>query len=84
MGRLTTSPNGIATGRRAEIARAFKLGGYVTVYEADAFLRLERGTTRRAVIDGLLPARAQPRGRKTRYLVSAHAVEAFFSGSVKA
>lgn len=77
MGLSVSSPHGIGAARWQEIAQAFRVGGFVTVYEADAFLRLERGTTRRAVLDGRLPARAQPRGNhRMRYLVRADSAEA--------
>lgn len=68
--------HGIAQERWQEIALAFKVGGYVTAYECDAYLRLTRGQTKRAVLDGRLAARQQPRGTKIRYVVSAADAEA--------
>lgn len=76
MGLSVSSPHGIGAARWQEIALAFKLGGYVTVYEADAFLRLTRGDTKRAVLAGKLAARPQQRGTKVRYLVRASDAEA--------
>jgi hypothetical protein len=76
MGLSVSSPHGIGAARWKEIALAFELGGYVTVYEADAFLRLTRGDTKRAVLAGKLAARPQQRGTKVRYLVRASEAEA--------
>jgi hypothetical protein len=76
MGLSVSSPHGIGAARWQEVAMAFKHGGYVTVYEADAFLRLTRGDTKRAVLAGKLAARPQPRGTKVRYLVIASEAEA--------
>jgi hypothetical protein len=75
MGLSVSSPHGIGAARWQEIALAFKLGGYVTVYESDAYLRLTRGDTKRAVLAGRLAARPQQRGTKVRYLVLASDAE---------
>lgn len=71
-------PHGIKERRWAEIAWAFAHGGYVSVYEADAFLLLERGTCKQAALDGQIPFRARPRGRYTRYIVKAADAERLF------
>lgn len=76
MGLSLSSPHGIGAARWQEIALAFRLGGHVTVYEADAYLRLTRGDTKRAVLAGRLAARQQPRGTRVRYVVSAQDAEA--------
>jgi hypothetical protein len=76
MGLSLSSPHGIGAARWQEVALAFQHGGYVTVYEADAFLRLTRGDTKRAVLAGKLAARPQQRGTKVRYLVRASDAEA--------
>jgi hypothetical protein len=81
MGLSVSSPHGIGAARWQEIALAFRHGGYVTVYEADAFLRLTRGDTKRAVLAGKLAARPQQRGTRIRYLVRAIEAEAVLGKS---
>ena len=77
--------HGITDVRWAEIAQAFRLGGFVTVYEADAYLRLERGTTKRALLQGALKGRTEVWGRRRRHLVQAQdAQSAFAQASVPA
>jgi hypothetical protein len=68
----------------AAVTQAFRDGGYVTVYEADAYLRLERGTCRAAALAGLLPYVARQFGRKTRYIVQARDAERLYGITVKA
>ena len=65
------TPHGIGRNRWPLVAQAFAHGGLVSVYEADAFLRLERGTVLREVQAGRMAAVARPRGNKTRYFVRA-------------
>jgi hypothetical protein len=71
-------PHGIGRARWPQVALAFAAGGLVSVYEADAFLRLERGTVLREVLAGRMPHVARPRGRKTRYFVRASDASALF------
>lgn len=51
---------------------------YMTVYEADAWLRLARGTCRAAALEGRLPYVARSFGSKTRYIVRATDAERLF------
>ncbi len=58
------------------IAFKFRVGGYVTVYEADAHMTLARGETLKAVNKGLIPSRLSERGKHTRIIVRTQDVEA--------
>lgn len=61
-----------------QVAWAFAHGGYVSVYDADTFLHLERGTCRKAALAGKLLYSARSRGRLTRYFVKAQDAERLF------
>jgi hypothetical protein len=61
-----------------KVIQAFKEGGYVTVYEADAFLRLTRGTVKDDALSGRIPYTARPHGKKTKYVVRASDAEALY------
>lgn len=69
--------------RAEQVALAFAAGGYVTTYEADHYLRLERGTCKKAVYAGKLPYASRPFGTKTRYLVRAKDAEALFGAHAR-
>lgn len=60
----------------AQVVQAFLFGGYVTVYEADAYLRLTRGTCKEDALAGRLAYTTRPFGNKTKYLVRASDAEA--------
>lgn len=75
-------PHGISAARWKEVAQAFSLGGFVTAYECDAYLRLSRGTALRAIHSGRLKAQGQPYGRGIRYVVGAAQALAVLRGGV--
>lgn len=57
---------------------AFSNGGYITVYEADEYLHLQRGTCREACLAGRLLYCVRPYGRRQRYMVRAQDAERLF------
>jgi len=64
--------------RLKAISIAFRVGGYITVREADDFLRLRHGTTKEAVDAGNITAVTRKFGSKIRTVVLAKDVETFF------
>ena len=79
-----TSQHGYDSDHMRRIGLAFEIGGYVTVYEADAFLRLSRGATLIAVQKGLIPSRMTERGKHSRIVVKATDAAAVLGTKAKA
>lgn len=70
--------NAKSEARLKAISMAFRVGGYITVREADDFLRLRHGTTKEAVDAGNITAVTRKFGTKIRTVVLARDVETFF------
>ena len=65
--------------KQERVAKAFEIGGYVTAYEADEYMRQKRGTIRGMFFGGQIKGLAETYGKnRMRILVHTNSVKRAF------